>query len=158
MTERRFKRAERRVAANLGTQRTPLSGINSRHTSSDTLHPDLYIEVKLRRRPPLFDRLAKLRKRARRIGRLPLIVADQVEGELVLNVTGLDAFLALGLDQDVRAVRPFGARFLTEHVARRRSALFSLWHRVEPKAREEGKRPLVVYKASGRPGELVAWR
>ncbi len=38
---------ERRVAKYFGTNRTPLSGINSRHdTYSDTLHPDLYIEVK----------------------------------------------------------------------------------------------------------------
>ncbi len=38
---------ERRVAKFFGTNRTPLSGINSRHdTHSDTLHPSLYIEVK----------------------------------------------------------------------------------------------------------------
>lgn len=41
-----WKRDERRVAQYLGTIRTPLSGGNSRHTRSDTLHPTLYIEVK----------------------------------------------------------------------------------------------------------------
>lgn len=41
-----WKVFERRVAAELGTFRTPLSGGSSRHTRSDTLHSDLYVEVK----------------------------------------------------------------------------------------------------------------
>jgi hypothetical protein len=42
-----WKGYERKVAKYFGTNRTPLSGINSRHdTHSDTLHPSLYIEVK----------------------------------------------------------------------------------------------------------------
>lgn len=47
MSDRYWKVCERRAAKFFGTNRTPLSGINSRHdTSSDTLHPRLYIEVK----------------------------------------------------------------------------------------------------------------
>lgn len=42
-----WKTYERKVAKFFNTNRTPLSGINSRHdTHSDTLHPKLYIEVK----------------------------------------------------------------------------------------------------------------
>lgn len=46
MPDRAWKRDERRVAHYLGTFRTPLSGGNSRHTRSDTLHPLLFVEVK----------------------------------------------------------------------------------------------------------------
>ena len=45
-TNGRAKAYERRVAKFFGTKRTPLSGSNSGHTHSDTLHPRLYIEVK----------------------------------------------------------------------------------------------------------------
>jgi len=42
----RSKTQERRVARYFGVERTPLSGGASRHTRSDTLHPDLFLEVK----------------------------------------------------------------------------------------------------------------
>lgn len=41
-----WKALERRIASKFGTFRTPLSGMSSRHTASDTMHPELYIEVK----------------------------------------------------------------------------------------------------------------
>jgi hypothetical protein len=43
-----WKQIERRVAKFFSTVRTPLSGGNSKITRSDTLHPDLFIEVKAR--------------------------------------------------------------------------------------------------------------
>ena len=43
-----WKSVESRIAKDFGTRRTPLSGINSGHTSSDTLHKELFIEVKHR--------------------------------------------------------------------------------------------------------------
>lgn len=44
---KQWKVYERRTARFFGVERTPLSGINSRHdTTSDTLHPTLYIECK----------------------------------------------------------------------------------------------------------------
>jgi hypothetical protein len=47
-----WKRDERRVAAFLGSVRTPLSGGSSRHTRSDTLHSTLFVEVKTRSAVP----------------------------------------------------------------------------------------------------------
>jgi len=41
-----WKNIERRIARKFGVERTPLSGGSSRHTSSDTLHNDYYIEIK----------------------------------------------------------------------------------------------------------------
>lgn len=47
MSDKQWKRDERAVAAVARTRRTPLSGRNSGHaTSSDSLHPTLYFEVK----------------------------------------------------------------------------------------------------------------
>ena len=46
MTDTKSKADERWYAARLGTVRTPLSGGNSRHTRSDTLDPDIFLEVK----------------------------------------------------------------------------------------------------------------
>ena len=48
MPDRAWKAFERRIAKSLGTVRTPLSGGASRHTTSDTLHPDLYVECRYR--------------------------------------------------------------------------------------------------------------
>ena len=44
-----WKSVEARIARDFGTTRTPLSGSNSKHTASDTLHKELFIEVKHRK-------------------------------------------------------------------------------------------------------------
>jgi len=46
MADKRWKAVERRVAKMFGSERTPLSGGNSKQTRSDTLHPELFIEIK----------------------------------------------------------------------------------------------------------------
>ena len=61
MTDTKSKADERWYAARLGTVRTPLSGGNSRHTRSDTLDPDIYLEVKTGRSfPTSWDGWTKL--------------------------------------------------------------------------------------------------
>lgn len=45
-----WKAFERLVSGYFGTQRTPLSGGNSRHSRSDSLHPSLFIECKYGKR------------------------------------------------------------------------------------------------------------
>lgn len=50
MTDKAWKAFERRVAAFFKTERTALSGGNSKVTRSDTLHPELFIECKQRKR------------------------------------------------------------------------------------------------------------
>lgn len=44
-----WKNIERKIAAFFGTRRTPLSGGNSGHTRSDTLHDMLFVEAKYRK-------------------------------------------------------------------------------------------------------------
>ena len=48
--DKAWKAFERRVAAFFKTERNALSGGNSKRTRSDTLHPDLLIECKQRKR------------------------------------------------------------------------------------------------------------
>lgn len=43
-----WKNIERKIARFFGSDRTPLSGSNSKHSQSDSLHPILYIETKYR--------------------------------------------------------------------------------------------------------------
>lgn len=43
-----WKNIERKIAEFFGTRRTPLSGSNSGHTRSDTLHELLFVEAKYR--------------------------------------------------------------------------------------------------------------
>lgn len=60
-----WKARERKIAADFGVKRTPLSGGASGHTRSDTLHEDLFIEVKGRASHAaihLFDKTAILAK------------------------------------------------------------------------------------------------
>jgi len=48
--DKSWKAFERRVARFFNTERNALSGGNSKLTRSDTLHPDLFIECKQRKR------------------------------------------------------------------------------------------------------------
>lgn len=50
MSDKAWKQFERRVAAFFKTERNALSGGNSKLTRSDTLHPDLFIECKQRKK------------------------------------------------------------------------------------------------------------
>lgn len=95
-----WKSCERRIAAMFGTVRTPLSGGSSRHTNSDTLHPELYIEIKKRKRP-------LLRKRHRDAFKKAEIKAEQ-EGKPLLYVYSgkywkdLDSFVVMRLHDLLR--------------------------------------------------------
>lgn len=50
MSDKAWKQFERRVARFFKTERNALSGGNSKLTRSDTLHPDLFIECKQRKK------------------------------------------------------------------------------------------------------------
>ncbi len=74
MNRNTWKQGERRIAGMFGTIRTPLSGSNSRHTRSDTLHLDLFIEVKHRKKYPLEKTLFKTFHEANKEDKIPLMV------------------------------------------------------------------------------------
>lgn len=74
MADTFWKQLERRVAKKLGTQRTPLSGRNSRITGSDTLSDRFYCEVKTRSKLPFWTDFQEARFKAKAEGKRPILV------------------------------------------------------------------------------------
>jgi len=69
-----WKEGERRIARIFNTNRTPLSGGNSRHTRSDTLHKELFIEVKHRKVVPGEGTMKIIEQLAKEENKIPLCV------------------------------------------------------------------------------------
>lgn len=74
MNRSTWKKGESRIAGYFGTTRTPLSGMNSRHTASDSLHERLFIEVKHRSKMPFAKLWHEVMDGAKLEGKTPLIV------------------------------------------------------------------------------------
>ena len=74
MNRNTWKSGERRIAKLFGVKRTPLSGGNSRHTRSDSLHEKLFIEVKHSKKYPKEVLVNKTFKEAKNEAKIPLLV------------------------------------------------------------------------------------
>lgn len=73
-----WKSFERTVATYFGTRRVPLSGSNSGHgTNSDSLHPKLYIECKVRSKIALWQLFMDTEKKAAVEGKVPIVAIKQ---------------------------------------------------------------------------------
>jgi len=82
-----WKGFERLVATFFGSKRVPLSGSNSGHdTNSDTLHPKLYIECKVRDRFALWSLFKDTEDKATREKKTPIVAIKQKgeKGYLIL--------------------------------------------------------------------------
>ena len=69
-----WKKGEMRIAKMFGTTRTPLSGGNSKITRSDTLSPDLFLEIKHVKRPPGNNIWLKATELAKKEKKIPALV------------------------------------------------------------------------------------
>jgi len=77
VSERRWKRTEREIAARLGGKRVPVMG-RARGDVPDVAHPWLAVEVKSRQRLPAWLREALAQAvAAARDGQLPIVVLHQ---------------------------------------------------------------------------------
>lgn len=79
MTSRRsWKAFETRIAKLFNTKRTPLSSGASRHTRSDTLHDNLFIEIKKHDNPLLLQQYREefedIQEMAREEGKVPILI------------------------------------------------------------------------------------
>lgn len=73
-----WKSFERVVATYFGTRRVPLSGSNSGHgTNSDSLHPKLYIECKVRSKISLWQLFIDTEKKAKIENKIPVVAIKQ---------------------------------------------------------------------------------
>ena len=82
-----WKQLERKIAGMFGTKRVPLSGSNSGHnTNSDSLHPKLYIECKLRQKIAIWQLFIDTEKKAHAEDKIPIVAVKQKgeRGELLV--------------------------------------------------------------------------
>jgi hypothetical protein len=75
--DKAWKRDERKVAKFFGTNRNPLSGSQSRHTASDTLHSQLYIEVKRRKAHSIAAWWRKAKIEADKEDKIPVVAISE---------------------------------------------------------------------------------
>lgn len=72
-----WKAFERRVAEFFHTRRAPLSGVNGGVTQSDTMHPRLYVECKLRQKSAIHALYAETADRAKLEQKTPILALGQ---------------------------------------------------------------------------------
>ena len=96
VADKAWKQRERLVAAFFGAKgRTPLSGGNSGHTRSDTLHERLFIEHKHSVRHAITNLWDKTRTMAHKEKKIPVVT---------LSVKGRPGFWVLTHSSDLTAV------------------------------------------------------
>lgn len=74
MNRNTWKQGERRIARMFGSERTPLSGGNSKHTRSDSLHDKLFIEIKHRKNQVAEKIWNEVKENAKTEKKIPLII------------------------------------------------------------------------------------
>ena len=77
MPDKVWKQAERGISAFFGTVRNPLSGEMSKHTSSDTLHPRLFVEAKYRKRHTTWSLWRDAKDKADKENKLPVLALKE---------------------------------------------------------------------------------
>ena len=77
MNKSNWKGRERQIAEFFGTRRTPLSGGNSGHTRSDTLHKLLFIEAKQRKKHTAVTLWDETDLLARAEGKIPVVALTE---------------------------------------------------------------------------------
>ena len=77
MPDKPWKRAERKGATAIGSNRTPLSGSSSRHTRSDTLHPTIYLEMKYRKSFAVVSQIRREEEKAKKEGKVAVLGFQQ---------------------------------------------------------------------------------
>lgn len=90
-----WKAIERKVASFFGSKRTPLSGGNSGHTRSDSLHDRLFIETKYRKKHSAVQLWRKTAALAHIEGKIPVVA---------LAEKGSRGFWLVIHSEDLRAV------------------------------------------------------
>lgn len=73
MPDKPWKVMERVVADLFGVKRNPLSGGNSRHSRSDSLHDELFIECKYSARSSLWTLFDDAKDKAKKEDKIPVI-------------------------------------------------------------------------------------
>ena len=100
MPDKSWKVLERRIAKELGTKRTPLSGSNSGQTSSDTLSDRYYVEVKYRKKIPFLTVFNDTVEKARKEGKKPIVVFHEAGSKRNIVMLDLNDFVNMEKEGD----------------------------------------------------------
>lgn len=73
MPDKTWKKSERRAAAAIGSVRNPLSGGNGRHSRSDSLHSEIFLENKYNKGKAMFSLYDETLPKARQENKIPLL-------------------------------------------------------------------------------------
>jgi len=73
MNRNTWKQRERQAAKLFGSERTPLSGGNSKITRSDSLHDELYLECKHRNKSSLWNLYKETKEKAKKENKVPVL-------------------------------------------------------------------------------------
>lgn len=163
MTDAVWKAFERTTAKFFGTTRNPLSGGNSKHSRSDTLHKTLYGENKYSKNLPLWKVYNKIIQRKTMDNHVPYI--HLVPLEPVLNP---DRFLiAINSNDLIVMSRLFAFEELTHGeldrtagsmVSESNMAIINLYDDTARKALVEKKTPYLALKQKRANGWLLVFR
>jgi hypothetical protein len=92
MPSKTWKSRELKVAKFFNTQRNPLSGGNSKHTRSDTLHNELYVECKHRQKHAIYQLWKDTAAKAKTEDKTPICAISQHGEKGFLIVVHCDDF------------------------------------------------------------------
>ena len=90
-----WKSRERQVCKDFGTERNPLSGGNSKHSRSDSLHPQLFIEHKHRQSNTVVQLYDETTVLAKKESKIPVVTLSQ---------HGRNGYLLVIAPEDLEAV------------------------------------------------------
>lgn len=142
-----WKAFERKVAKDFGTTRTPLSGMVKTITNSDTLHPKIYVECKLRADDFNFwEEFEEARTRNKLY--YYKITKSSTKGELYL-FDSEDFFKLMKLTK-------FDLNYLVcAGCSKRYTSVVTLFEQTMDRAEIEEKLPVVALKKKNKKGYLI---
>lgn len=144
-----WKLFERNTAKDFGTTRTPLSGMVKTITNSDTLHPKIYIECKLRGGDNDFNFWELFEKHRTGEGIEVMKIENSKTGQLIYLMTRDDFFEFMGLSNfRLRVVKCVLATSIYK-------SLLSLYSETQDRAKIEGKIPVVAVKKKNKKSYLI---
>ena len=91
-----WKSVEARIARLWGSERTPLSGGNSKITRSDSLHPLLFLETKHRKQFGVGNLFRDTEVKAKKEGKIPIVCLQEKNQQgflVVMKSTDIDRIL-----------------------------------------------------------------
>jgi hypothetical protein len=101
-----WKAMERKIAKMFNTKRTPLSGMNSGHTHSDSLHKHLFLECKLKAKIPFYSTFKQTKENALKEKKIPVVIFHEKNSKNNIMMTDLKDFFKINKILDSENIKP----------------------------------------------------